>query len=36
MLPYTVTFLVVWSTLLALWIAAGLPMGPGAGLYLEK
>jgi aminobenzoyl-glutamate transport protein len=34
MLPYTVTFLIGWSVLLALWIALGLPVGPGAGLTL--
>jgi aminobenzoyl-glutamate transport protein len=34
MLPYSVTFLIVWTTLLTLWIAAGIPVGPGAGLYL--
>ena len=35
MLPYSVTFLIVWSILLVLWVLAGLPLGPGAGLYLE-
>jgi aminobenzoyl-glutamate transport protein len=34
MLPYSVTFFVVWTLLLVLWIAAGFPLGPGAGLYL--
>jgi aminobenzoyl-glutamate transport protein len=34
MLPYTVPFLIGWSALLALWIAFGLPVGPGAGLTL--
>ena len=34
MLPYTVTFLIVWTALLILWISAGLPLGPGAALYL--
>lgn len=36
MLPFTVTFLVVWSVLLVIWLLLGLPMGPGAGLYLGK
>lgn len=36
MLPFTVTFLVVWSVLLVVWLLLGLPMGPGAGLYLGK
>ena len=35
MLPYTVTFLIVWSGLLVVWMLAGLPLGPGAELYLE-
>jgi aminobenzoyl-glutamate transport protein len=34
MIPYTVTFLFVWSALLILWFVLGLPVGPGAGLYL--
>lgn len=36
MLPYTVTFLVVWTLLLVVWMLLGLPVGPGAGLYLEE
>lgn len=35
MVPYSVVFLVSWTALLVVWIAFGLPMGPGAGLYLE-
>jgi aminobenzoyl-glutamate transport protein len=34
MLPYSITFLVVWTLLLIVWILLGLPVGPGAGLYL--
>jgi aminobenzoyl-glutamate transport protein len=34
MLPYSVTFFVVWSVLLIIWTAVGLPIGPGAGVYL--
>ncbi len=34
MLPYSITFLLAWSLLLIGWMAAGLPLGPGAGLYL--
>jgi aminobenzoyl-glutamate transport protein len=33
MLPYTVSFLVAW-VLLLVWMVAGWPVGPGAGLYL--
>jgi aminobenzoyl-glutamate transport protein len=34
MLPYSVTFLVVWLALLIGWTLLGLPVGPGAGLRL--
>lgn len=34
MIPYTVTFLLVWTALLVVWVLAGWPVGPGAGLYL--
>jgi aminobenzoyl-glutamate transport protein len=35
MLPYSVSFLIVWTILLIIWILAGLPLGPGAELYLK-
>jgi len=35
MLPYSVAFLVVWMVLLVVWLFLGLPLGPGAGLYLS-
>ena len=34
MLPYTLTFTVIWTLLLGVWIALELPVGPGAALYL--
>lgn len=34
MLPYSLVFLAIWSVMLALWIAFGIPLGPGAGLTL--
>jgi aminobenzoyl-glutamate transport protein len=34
MLPYTVTFLVVWSALLMVWMLLDIPVGPGAPLHL--
>jgi len=34
MLPYTVTFLIVWTALLVAWLLFGWPLGPGAPLYL--
>jgi aminobenzoyl-glutamate transport protein len=35
MLPYSFTFLVGWTLMLVIWIIAGLPVGPGAELYLR-
>ena len=34
MLPYTIAFLVVWTVLLVTWMLLGLPVGPGAPLYI--
>ena len=36
MLPYTVVFLACWSAMLVVWMLLGLPVGPGAGLYLQQ
>lgn len=36
MIPYSITFLVVWTAMLIIWIVLGLPLGPGAGLYLQQ
>jgi aminobenzoyl-glutamate transport protein len=35
MLPYTITFLAVWTILLIVWLLLGLPLGPGSALYLD-
>ncbi|UCF38879.1 MAG: AbgT family transporter [Acidobacteriota bacterium] len=35
MLPYTFAFLIVWIILLVIWLLFGLPVGPGAPLFLE-
>lgn len=35
MLPYTFFFLIAWIILLIIWMLLGLPVGPGAGLYLN-
>jgi len=35
MLPYTVAFLTAWTAMLAVWVAFGIPVGPGAPLYLR-
>ncbi|HSO23694.1 MAG TPA: AbgT family transporter, partial [Chondromyces sp.] len=32
MLPYTVVFLIGWMVMLWIWLALGLPVGPGAPL----
>ncbi len=34
MLPYTAVFTLVWTILLAIWLTLGLPVGPGAPLFL--
>lgn len=34
MLPYSICFLIGWSLLLGVWMLLGLPLGPGAPLYL--
>ncbi len=34
MIPYSIAFLVSWTLMLIAWIALGLPVGPGAGLFL--
>ena len=34
MLPYTFVLFVSWSLLLVVWIALGLPVGPGAPLFV--
>ena len=36
MLPYSIGFLLVWTVLLVVWMLLGLPLGPGAGLYLSE
>jgi aminobenzoyl-glutamate transport protein len=35
MLPYTFFFLLAWTILLIIWMLLGLPIGPGAGLYIN-
>lgn len=35
MLPYTVVLLITWSALLVVWYLLGLPLGPGASIYLN-
>jgi aminobenzoyl-glutamate transport protein len=35
MIPYSIVFFLLWTLLLVIWIAFGLPLGPGAGLYYQ-
>ncbi len=35
MLPYSFVFFIAWTLLLILWIVAGLPLGPEAGLFYQ-
>ena len=35
MVPYSITFFLGWSVLLACWMLLGLPLGPGAGLVYD-
>ncbi|MGK2855769.1 MAG: AbgT family transporter, partial [Thermoanaerobaculia bacterium] len=34
MLPYSITFFVVWTILLIVWMTLGLPLGPGAQMMM--
>jgi len=36
MLPYTVVFFLVWTAILIVWVVFEIPVGPGAGLYLDR
>lgn len=36
MLPYTFFFLIVWIVILIIWITLGIPIGPGAELFLNN
>jgi aminobenzoyl-glutamate transport protein len=36
MLPYTIVFLVAWIVLLVVWMLLGIPVGPGAPIYLTS
>jgi aminobenzoyl-glutamate transport protein len=36
MLPYSVVFLIGWSSLLIVWVLLELPIGPGAAMYMVQ
>ena len=33
MVPYSITFLVIWILLLVVWLMLGIPLGPDAGIH---
>ncbi len=35
MLPYSIVFFLTWSMLLLIWISFGLPLGPGASVFIS-
>lgn len=35
MMPYSITFFILWTLLLIVWYLLGLPLGPGAGIYYQ-
>lgn len=35
MLPYTISFFIVWTVLFIVWFVLGFPLGPGANLLLQ-
>lgn len=35
MLPYSITFLLIWLVMLVAWILLGLPLGPGGNIWLS-
>ncbi|HEX9251544.1 MAG TPA: AbgT family transporter [Ignavibacteriaceae bacterium] len=36
MLPYTITFFIVWTILFIVWFLLGIPVGPGAQLFINN
>jgi aminobenzoyl-glutamate transport protein len=34
MMPYTMFLLIFWTLLLGVWMALGIPLGPGGPLYI--
>jgi len=33
MIPFSLTFAVVWIIQVIVWVSLGLPLGPGGGIY---
>ncbi|MEJ2103480.1 MAG: AbgT family transporter [Ignavibacteriaceae bacterium] len=36
MIPYTITFFIIWSILFIVWFLLGIPVGPGAPMFINK
>jgi aminobenzoyl-glutamate transport protein len=36
MLPYSITFFIVWTIMLIIWMTLGLPLGPGAQMMMPR
>ena len=35
MLPYTITFFIIWTILFIIWFALDIPVGPGASMFIN-
>ena len=35
MLPYTITFFIIWTLMFIVWFLLGIPVGPGAPMFIE-
>jgi len=36
MLPYTITFFIIWTALFIIWFLLGIPVGPGAPMFINE
>lgn len=36
MLPYSIAFFVIWTIMLFVWMALGIDLGPGSGIYMPE
>jgi aminobenzoyl-glutamate transport protein len=35
MIPYTITFFIIWTIMFIIWFLLGIPLGPGANMFLN-
>ena len=35
MIPYTITFFLIWTVLFIIWFILGIPVGPGAPMFIN-